>query len=178
MNIKNQSSSTPVPLSKNGQAKLIADTVSNILNKNVPLFIVRGLQPKHMEALYAEGYFFYSQGKYKEALPLFKGLTFYHPIDQRGWLGAAGCYEMLKQYREALSYYSVAAVLNIDDPMPPLHAFDCYIALKDYPHALDCLEAVILLSSKKPEHEVLKKRAEVLRDALQKNIAENKTATH
>ncbi|MBM3856771.1 MAG: CesD/SycD/LcrH family type III secretion system chaperone [Verrucomicrobia bacterium] len=176
MTTKNQSNKPLASLSQDEQAEIMAETAYQALSKNIPLFITRGLEQKHMDALYAEGYYFYSQAKYKEALPLFKGLTFYHSADQRGWLGAAGCYEMLKQYEQALTCYSFAAILNADDPIPALHAFDCYIALKNYEKALACLEAVILLSSKKPEHTELKKRAEFLRDALKKIIAEQKNS--
>jgi|GEM_PF-326711 len=173
MTTKNQSNKTSAPISRAEvvkRAEIAADSIFQAFTKKIPLFIARGLQQKHMDALYAEGYYFYSQAKYSEALPLFNALTFYNFIDQRGWLGAAGCYEMLKQYEQAIACYSFAAVLNMDDPIPALHSFDCYIALKNYSKALACLEAVILLSSKKPEHAALKKRAEFLRDALQKNI--------
>lgn len=168
MNTKNQPVSTPTttPI-----PKIIADVAFNALTKNAPLFLCLGLTKKHMDTIYAQGYYFYSQRKYQEALPLFKALTFYHYLDQRGWMGAAGCHEMLKQYQEALSCYSFAAILDHHDPIPALHAFDCYIALNNQEKALACLEAVILISSKKPEYEVLKKRAEALRDAFCKKAA-------
>ena len=173
MNIKNQSNNQANRLDP---ADIAADSALQAMSTNMPLFLFRGLKKKHMDVLYTQGYYFYSQAKYKEALPLFRGLTFYNYLDQRGWLGAAGCYEMLKQYEQAITSYSFAAMIGFDDPIPALHSFDCYIALKQYPEALACLESVILLSSKKPEHATLKKRAELLRDALQKNIAENKKA--
>lgn len=173
MTTKNQLSS---PSTSASEAKIIADAAYEALLTNKPLYLLRGLEKKHMDVLYAQGYYFYSQAKYKEALPLFKGLTLYNYLDQRGWLGAAGCYEMLKQYEQALTCYSFATILKHDDPIPPLHAFDCYIALNNYPKALSCLEAVILFSSNKPEYAALKKRAEFLRDALQKIITENKKA--
>ena len=172
MTTKNQLNSPPCPSPT--QADKIGDMAYEALKTNMPLYLVRGMTKEQMDVLYAQGYYFYSQAKYKEALPLFKALTFYHYLDQRGWLGAAGCYEMLKQYEQALTCYSFATILKHDDPIPPLHAFDCYIALKNYPKALSCLEAVVLFSSKKPEHAALKKRAELLRDALQKAITENK----
>ncbi len=156
------------------RAEIVADAAYNALTKNIPFYLLRGWTQKDMDILYSQGYYLYSQEKYKEALALFKALTFYHYLDQRGWLGAAGCYEMLKEYEKALICYSFATILKHDDPIPPLHAFDCYIALKNYPKALSCLEAVILFSSKKSEHAALKKRAEFLRDALQKAITENK----
>ncbi len=170
MTIKNQSQPASKPLSK---TTFVADLAYKALTKNIPFFLLRGLEKKHMDALYAQGYYFYSQAKYEKALPLFKALILYSSLDQRGWLGAAGCCEMLKQYDQAINFYSFAAILNLHDPTPALHSFDCYMALKNYPKALACLEAVILLSSKKPEHAELKKRAEFLRDALEKNVIED-----
>lgn len=177
MTTKNQLNRPPAPPSPAAaRADKIGDMAFEALQTNMPLYLLHGMTKEQMDLLYAQGYYFYSQAKYKEALPLFKGLTFYHYLDQRGWLGAAGCYEMLKQYEQALTCYSFAAILKHDDPIPPLHAFDCYIALKDYPKALSCLEAVILFSSKKTEYAAIKKRAEFLRDALQKAITESKKA--
>lgn len=177
MTTKNQLNIPPAPPAPSAaQADMIGDIAYNAVTNNIPFYLVRGMTKRQMDILYAQGYYFYSQAKYKEALPLFKGLTLYDYLDQRGWLGAAGCYEMLKQYEQALTCYSFATILKHDDPIPPLHAFDCYIALKDYPKALSCLEAVILFSSNKPEYAALKKRAEFLRDALQKAITENKKA--
>lgn len=172
MTTKNQASS---PSISKDEYNCIADAaIDGLLLNNTPLYLLRGLTKKQMDILYAQGYYFYSQAKYKEALPLFKGLALYDYLDQRAWMGAAGCHEMLKQYEQALMCYSFASLINHEDPLPPLHAFDCHIALKNYPKALSCLEAVILFSSKKPEHADLKKRAELLRDALQKIIDENK----
>ena len=166
----------PASYSKTDVANIMANAAYKALTSNIPFYAFHGLKKRHMEALYAQGYYFYSQAKYKEALPLFKGLTVYNSVDKKGWLGAAGCYEMLKQYEHAIACYSVAAILDVNDPIPPLHALDCYIAAKNYPKALACLEAVILLSSKKREYANIKKRAEFLRDALQKTMTESKTA--
>lgn len=172
MSIKNQLDNE---LSNDDIAELRADLAFQALTENKPLFLLRGLKKEDMEALYAQGYYFYSQAKYKEALPLFKALTFYNSLDTRGWIGSGGCHEMLKQYEQAIGCYSFAAIFSTkDDPTPALHAFDCYIALKNYPKALDCLEAVILLSSKDPDHAALKKRAEALKESLQKTINESK----
>ncbi len=174
MTTKNQSSGT---LLSQEVAEVVAESAFQALTQNTPLFLLRGLKKENMDALYAQGYYFYSQAKYKEALPLFKALTFYHSLDKRGWQGAAGCYEMLKQYDQAITCYSFAAILSTkDDPTPALHSFDCYIALKNYPKALACLEAVILLSSKDPQHADLKQRAEALKQSLQKIISENKNS--
>jgi type III secretion system low calcium response chaperone LcrH/SycD len=173
MTDKNQTTSDSATVT---EADVIAELAYQALTKNIPFYLLNGLTKRQMDALYVQGYDLYSQAKYKEALPFFQALTFYNYLDQAGWLGAAGCYEMLKKHEQAISLYSFAAILNLDDPIPALHSFDCYLALKNYPKALACLETVILLSSKKPENAALKKRAEFLRDALHKAMLENQNS--
>ena len=165
----------PTPQGEN-DASQIPELMEAILMKGAPLYITKGLKKEHMDALYTMAYNLYSEEKYKEAFPLFQSLTLNDHLDQRGWMGAAACCEMLKNYEQALAGYSYAAMLKVGDPLPPLHAFDCHMALKNYPQALSALEAVILFSSKKPEFADIKKRAELMRDALQETIKESRTS--
>ena len=90
MTTKNQLNSPPCPSPT--QADKIGDMAYEALKTNMPLYLVRGMTKEQMDVLYAQGYYFYSQAKYKEALPLFKALTFYHYLDQRRW-----CLHPLKQ---------------------------------------------------------------------------------
>ncbi|MFI0347486.1 MAG: SycD/LcrH family type III secretion system chaperone [Chthoniobacterales bacterium] len=149
-------------------------TLSTMLEKGMPLYLMAGIQGEIIDDLYFRAYNLYSAQAYKEALQLFRSMTFYCHLDKRGWLGAGGCSQMLKEYRYALNYYSYLTLLDTEDPIPLFHIFDCYMSLRDYPSATSSIEKVILLSSNKPEHAPLKKRAESLRDALTKNISENK----
>lgn len=168
---------TNQPLSPEDHAttvKLLTKKMQDIFQKGTPLYAARGLSKKHMEMLYITAFNLYSEAKYKEAFSIFQSITFYNYTDQRAWMGAAGCCEMLKDYEYAIAGYSYAALLDGTDPLPALHAFDCHVALKNYPQALSALDSVILRSSKKPEYEGIKIRAEALRDALHTTLNESK----
>jgi type III secretion system low calcium response chaperone LcrH/SycD len=152
----------------------LAEKIYSVLKKGTPLYQVKGMSKQHMENLYAIAYNLYSAEKYEEAGKLFQTIVFYNHLDKKSWLGAAGSAEMLKDYHKALIAYSYVSLLDKSDPLPALHAFDCHLALKNYPKALAALEAVILLSSKKPEYKEIRKRAEFLRDMLRSTIQESK----
>ena len=157
------------------QAKAhVANRSVELFEKNMPLYLVKGMKKEAMEDLYRRAYNLYSAEAYKEALQLFRSMAFYSHLDKRAWLGAAGCSQMLKEYDHALTFYGFAVLLDLSDPIPCFHMFDCHMSLNHYPDALNSIERVILLSSKNPKHALLKERAESLRDALKKNISGNK----
>ncbi|MFZ4115087.1 MAG: SycD/LcrH family type III secretion system chaperone [Chthoniobacterales bacterium] len=153
----------------------LAKKFYSILKNGTPLYQVKGMSKQYLENLYSIAYNLYSAEKYEEAGRIFQTIVFYNHLDKKSWLGAGGSAEMLKQYDKALIAYSYISLLDKSDPLPALHAFDCHFALKNYPQALSALEAVLLLSSKKPEYQEIRKRAEFLRNMLHSTIQESKT---
>lgn len=138
------------------------------LDKGLPIYVVRGIPKRHIDALYTAGYNFYTAENYIEAQKVFRSMSFYSHLDKRGWMGLAASTQMLKDYKAAIGFYSYAALLDHENPIPILHKFDCFMALKKTAEALAAIEEVILLSTKESKYTHIKDRAEALRDALKK----------
>lgn len=144
-----------------------------VFKKGYPIYVAKGMSKAQMEVIYAKGYSFYSTANYVEAKKFFRTLAFYSHLDKRAWIGLGGCCHMLQEYNHAVSFFYQASALEPDDPVAYLHLFNSLMALKKDSLALIAIEKVILFSSKNPTHAALKKRGELLRDSLEKDIAKN-----
>lgn len=161
-------------MTKNPQAKIksnaknIGEIFGPLLKNGVPLYLVRGLSKQDLDVLYTIAYNLYSEAKYHKALQIFQTIAFYNHFDKRGWLGCAACLQLLGRYREAVSCYSSASLIDAQDPIPLFHAIECYIALKSYDEARSALEAILLIIGEKSKFAQLKNWTMKMKESLQK----------
>ena len=101
------------------------------------------LSSQQISSLYAMGYHFYRNGKYEDAKPIFRLLSTVQADDRKHWLGLAGCYQMLKEYKAAIECYSVAAIQNPNDPYPHWHAAECFYRSNHKEKAFTTLNSAI-----------------------------------
>jgi type III secretion system low calcium response chaperone LcrH/SycD len=88
----------------------------------------------------------YKQGKYQEAVGLFRILTMAHIKNRKYWMGLGAALQMQKEYGQAIEAYELAAALDPVDPRVHLHAADCFFAQKKRKEglfALDCAERAL-----------------------------------
>lgn len=114
------------------------------------------------KTIYALAYQFYEHGHYAEALPLFRFLTDRQPILRKHWMGLAATLLMLKEYEQALSAFSVAALQDPHDPYVHLHAADCLFGMDKTPDALNALEEALSEAAKSQMHEMLHRQIELM----------------
>jgi hypothetical protein len=72
---------------------------------------------------------------------------------------------MTADYEQAISYYSMASVMDMKDPIPTFHTAECLAALGRVPEAREALQIVIEQSSS-ASHALLKQRATGLLELL------------
>ena len=113
------------------------------------------------EAVYALAHSLYSQGRFDDAMRLFAFLTASSPYEKRFANALASSMQMLKMYKQAIEYYSVASVMDLTDPMPTFHTAECLMALSHYPEARQALE-LVQRQSQTPERAALLARATAL----------------
>ena len=82
-----------------------------------------------LSVLYSVAYALYQGGDYEEAIRVFQRLASHESLSQRNWMGLGACWQMQKDYQEALKAWAMASILNEQDPIPHLHAAECYLAL-------------------------------------------------
>ena len=104
---------------------------------------LQGLEPRHLEALYAIGHQAYSVGDYDRAIDLFGSLVMLNPHDRRFPMALGSAHQMKGNHERAINYYLMASTHDMMDPVPVFHMGECLIALGQVEQACDCLEFVI-----------------------------------
>lgn len=61
-----------------------------------------------LEALYATGYWLYSEGRFRHAQNVFRAMVHLASHDERGWLAVGACHEATDQIDIALELYATA----------------------------------------------------------------------
>ena len=135
---------------------------------------VMGLSDAMVEGIFGQAYRLYNTGRYKDASQLFRLLIMLNSTEPKYAMGLAACFHMLKDYKNAVSTYSICGVIDPESPIPHYHASDCYIHLKDPASAKIALEAAIERAGSKPEYQTLKDRALLSLDVVKKELDEKK----
>lgn len=113
------------------------------------------------EVLYALGHSLYSQGRYQDAVKAFGFLVLHHHLERRYLSAFAASLQMVKRYEDALCHYSMASVLDLDDPLPTFHSAECLLALGRVDEAHQAM-ALVLKQVGGEEHAALRERARTL----------------
>ncbi|WFU14900.1 SycD/LcrH family type III secretion system chaperone [Bradyrhizobium sp. CB3481] len=146
-----------------GLAQLAVDLMAG----RAELADVVGITDDELEALYVFGHRYYRCGKYEHALSFFRFLCLHRHTDARFWLGLAGASQVLGRAEVAVRAYSLAGVLNSQDPQIPLRAAECFLKLKRPTAAIGAFGDVLARSAGKPEHATFARRARIMLDRLQ-----------
>jgi type III secretion system low calcium response chaperone LcrH/SycD len=104
---------------------------------------LKGLEDRHLEALYAMGHQAYGVGDYERAIDLFEYLVILNPLDRRFPLALGSALHMKGSHERAIHYYLMASTLDMMDPVPVFHMGECLIALGQVEQARDCMGFVV-----------------------------------
>lgn len=115
-----------------------------------------------LKALYGIAYELYRNGKYEEAKDVFRFLTLADSFERKHWLGLAACFQMKKNYAEAIECYSTAAIQDPSDPYVHWHAADCFFHLGNHTKAKEALESATITAKGNQAHAALIPKLELL----------------
>ncbi len=135
-----------------------------------------GYEDSDYEVLYALGHSLYSQARYEDAMRIFGFLVVNNQLEKRFFNAFASSLQMLERYTEAVQYYSMASLLDIEDPLPTFHTAECFLALSWKAEAKEALELVVEQSDTPALAEV-KTRAESMLELLG-DVAPAATTSH
>jgi type III secretion system low calcium response chaperone LcrH/SycD len=116
----------------------------------------KSLSKEDVDLLYTMAYGLYQGGDYVQSRQLFRQLVVCKPLEQKHWVGLGSTLQMEKSYEEALTAWSMAALLEKDDPTPHYHAAECLFSLEQSSEALKALREVKKRSAD-AEPELMKK---------------------
>lgn len=131
-----------------------------------------GLSNKDVNELYTKAYHLYNTGKYSEAIHLFRVLVMGDQSEPKYIMGMAACNHLMKEYKEASRGYTLASLLDPDNPIPYYHLADCSIHLKDPFAAMIFLEMTIKRAGKKEEYKAIKERSILALEGLKNQNSE------
>ena len=90
---------------------------------------------------YANASALYQVGDYRRAEAIFISLIEIEPLNANYWFGFGSCLQMRRDYREALSAWRMASLLNDLDPICHFHAAECCFSLNKINEGLSALKA-------------------------------------
>ncbi len=131
-----------------------------------------GLTDEAVEGMYSQAYRLYNTGKYAESAQMFRLLVMLDPTQSKFTFGLGACMHLLKEYRNAIELYTMAAALDKKSPLALYHLSDCYIQIQDKLAALVALELVVKRAENNPAHQVIKDRAVMTLKSLRKDLEE------
>lgn len=115
------------------------------------------------EALYAVAHAAYQAARYQEAADTFGMLVSLSPYQTRFLQAYATSLQMLGRYEDAIVYFSLASMLDLDDPRPFFHIAQCMLARRMPEQALEALDQALPRTEGLP---ALQARAQALRDLI------------
>lgn len=151
--------------SEKQQLEKILEPISSLIEKDEPLNS-QDFSNEDLRTLYSLAYQFYQSKDYDQAKSIFHQLVISKPLKQKYWLGLGACFQLEKNYTEALKAWGMASILEGDDPMPYFHAAECNFALNDPKQGWNALKVSKMLLTNK--HEELKGKIKQLESAWEK----------
>jgi len=121
------------------------------------------LSKDSLAALYAGAYQLYRNGKYQEAVHMFRFLTMREPMTKKNWMGLGASYQMMNEHDRAIQSYACATKLDETDPKPHMHAAECFFSKKEGRLAEDALLHAERLAKSHEDSEKLFTRLALIR---------------
>lgn len=142
------------------------DTTMKLVKGELQLKHIRGITDEEMEAAYANGFNIFQGGNFEKAEKMFEFLATLDNQEKKYLTALGACRFNQKNYIGAIAAYSVAVMIDVDDPGLILKVAQCHLGLGDKETAMGALEAALEVAGDKPEHATAKSQCQALMDVL------------
>ena len=96
--------------------QMMSDYADKVLQGKETVHEARGIDRQSMDSMYMVAQRFYENGKYQDAMRIFRQLCFYDHNNVHYWIGLGYSQKMLKEYRDAMTTLSfILAFLDDSD---------------------------------------------------------------
>ena len=129
---------------------------------------ILGFSLATMDKFYGAAHNLYTRQQYEEAADAFVFLTTLNPRVHTYWVGLGMSEQLNEEYDAALMAYSMAILINVENPLPHYHSAACYFALQEKDNAILSLEMALQHAETKEEYAHIKKHAQSTLDSLKK----------
>lgn len=128
-----------------------------------------GYSPETMAKFYGAAYHLFENRHYKDAADAFLFLVTLNAYNHDYWLGLGMASQMCGDFDLAVDAYELAAICNMENPIPYFYLAKCLFAMHDRNSALQAIELAIEYSSDIPEFADLKRQAMAAQALLKKH---------
>lgn len=126
-----------------------------------------GIDQDRLEAVYSVAHNMYGNGKFDDALTMFRFLTVMDYSETRFWMGLGATQQMMADYEGAVQSYAYATMLDIEDPRPQIQAGYCLMQMGQLEIAQTALEGVLLAEQLDPGLEL---QAEAMLNRIEREL--------
>ena len=95
---------------------------------------------KSIDERYADAYFLYETGYFEKALQEFFPLVLLQPLNKTYWFALSSCWQMQKNYLQAIEGWKMTSSLDDQNPYPYFHLAECYLSINDAKKACMALQ--------------------------------------
>jgi len=122
-----------------------------------------------MEKLYKAAYQLNEHKRYSDAAQAFFFLITLNPQQLSYWLSLGIALQMSGEYEAAIDAYEIAAIYQLESPIPYFYMAKCLFAIHERSSALEAFNLAIEYADSNVEHAELKRQAIMARDILLRN---------
>lgn len=140
---------------------LIEEAVAKIVAGNELPSDALGMTPEVMEVIYQQGYNFFQNGKYQDALVIFNVLRYLDITDSRYTFAIAACYHYMKEYMDAAANYMIYHQMDPFNPETSFHLYDCFKKANYPSSALFYIQEALVLAGREPKYAPLKEKIQL-----------------
>ena len=104
---------------------------------------ILGFSDETMDKLYMAAYRLFQNKKYLDAANAFFFLVTLNPYHYDYWLGLGAATQRCEDYEGAVDAYEMAAICQLDNPIPYFHLAKCLFAMHDRESALQAIDLAL-----------------------------------
>lgn len=145
--------------------------ISRIITGGQTLAQAVGLTAEEVESLYAAGFRFFTQGRFRDAHPMLRLVALFDHTSERYWIALAACRQMMGDFLLAAESYVTAAGLNLPCPTSAIQAAFCLLRAGELPSAEVWLQEAERRASHWTREPQAMRKCRALRSAITKAAA-------
>lgn len=126
-----------------------------------------GFSDEVMNQFYTNACQIFENKRYDDASNAFLFLVTINPYHYDYWLGLGAATQHSHDYEAAIDAYEMAAICQLDNPIPYFHLANCLFAMHDRDNALKAIEMVLEYSQENDEFSDLRRKAMAAKGVLE-----------
>lgn len=128
--------------------------------------LIFGYSDELMLTLYKKAHHYLEENKIGKAIDSFTFLVTLSPFHYEYWMGLGAALQLDHDYNSAIDAYEMAAIYNMENPLPYLYLGKCLFAIHDRKSALQAFDLAITYADDIGEFSQIKEEAVTAKEHL------------